>query len=733
MKRKSRRQSPTSPAPNFVGAPNGVGAPDRAAMLRLFFLGFLTLFLELVFIRFLAGNIWNLGYFPNLVLLAAFVGLGAGFLFHDRLDESASRRVFALVPIFIAFFVAVIYGLSPGIPGFDDTSLGAEFDGEAFWTAFSVQKKRGDNEEWMLFAFWFGFIAFIFAVISQRTAKVFARFKPLTSYSLDIAGSAAGVASFIVISFLEISAAWWFVLLIPLFVAATEYDGKFFSQGSRWLFAPISLLLLAAVIVRDFDVNGVNARGEFINYWSPYQRITHNSSDGGIYANNINHQGMHGEETMRKSIYFLLHDARKKAGTPPFKSALIIGAGSGNDVAAAIISGVENIHAVEIDPVIQRIGAEHHPLDPYSQPQVSVTIDDGRHVLAVADKKYDLIILALTDSVVKASPVSQLRLENYLFTKESFEKAWSLLEDGGALMLYNFYRYDWIINKLRAALAAATGLPPRVMFYQKEGGIAVLAAIKSPAEKQAEESIPQVEIPVDDWPFLYLKERGIPDHYITAMILIAVFVGAMLAFASTTIPTAAKSRGGNSRYRLAFVLMGAAFLLLETKGIIQFSLLFGTTWLNSSLVFLGVLLLVLAANWTAVIIRSPKLIPAAFALVFVACAAVLAYPLGNLLQVEWAAARFVFAILLIFLPIFFANLVFSVIFRHRAEPEKFFGWNLLGGTLGGAAEYLSLATGYHALAWAVLICYAGVFLCVLPEVKAGLNSAEMRAQPQGCG
>ena len=45
---------------------------------------------------------------------------------------------------------------------------------------------------------------------------------------------------------------------------------------------------------------------------------------------------------------------------------------------------VENIHAVEIDPVIQRIGAEHHPLDPYSQPQVSVTIDDGRHVLAVA-------------------------------------------------------------------------------------------------------------------------------------------------------------------------------------------------------------------------------------------------------------------------------------------------------------------------------------------------------------
>ena len=39
--------------------------------------------------------------------------------------------------------------------------------------------------------------------------------------------------------------------------------------------------------------------------------------------------------------------------------------------------------------------------------------------------------------------------------------------------------------------------------------------------------------------------------------------------------------------------MGAAFLLLETKSVVQFALLFGTTWFVNALVFLGVLLSVL--------------------------------------------------------------------------------------------------------------------------------------------
>jgi hypothetical protein len=62
--------------------------------------------------------------------------------------------------------------------------------------------------------------------------------------------------------------------------------------------------------------------------------------------------------------------------------------------------------------------------------------------------------------------------------------------------------------------------------------------------------------------------------------------------------------GMRSYVDLAF--MGAAFLLLETKNIIQFALLFGTTWFVNSLVFAGVLVAVYLAVETARRVRLPR-------------------------------------------------------------------------------------------------------------------------------
>ena len=175
--------------------------------------------------------------------------------------------------------------------------------------------------------------------------------------------------------------------------------------------------------------------------------------------------------------------------------------------------------------------------------------------------------------------------------------------------------------------------------------------------------------------------------------------------------------------------MGLAFLLLETKSVIQFSLLFGTTWLNNSLVFLAVLLLVLAANWAALHL-SRRALTLAFALVVGSSLAALAYPLGNLLAVESAALRFVLASLLTFSPIFFANLVFSIVFRDQAEAEHLFGWNLLGATVGGLVEYASLATGYRALGIVVAACYTAVLLLVVAaERLRPRGAAALEASP----
>ena len=48
-------------------------------------------------------------------------------------------------------------------------------------------------------------------------------------------------------------------------------------------------------------------------------------------------------------------------------------------------------------------------------------LGDGRNFLARSRRQYDLIVFALVDSLVLHSSVSNIRLESYLFTRESME------------------------------------------------------------------------------------------------------------------------------------------------------------------------------------------------------------------------------------------------------------------------------------------------------------------------
>ena len=166
--------------------------------------------------------------------------------------------------------------------------------------------------------------------------------------------------------------------------------------------------------------------------------------------------------------------------------------------------------------------------------------------------------------------------------------------------------------------------------------------------------------------------------------------------------------------KLAFVLMGIAFLVLETKSVIQFSLLFGTTWLNNSLIFLAVLLLVLAANWTATVLENTRpVLWTIYGLLLISALFPLIYPLSNLLNIDSTFVRFVAASLMTFSPIYFANLIFSLTFKDQKIAEHVFGWNLLGATFGGIVEYGSMAWGYNVLSFVIAICYSAVFLMLL--------------------
>lgn len=674
--------------------------------LKLFLLGFLTLFLELILIRYLAGNIWNLGYFPNLVLLAVFVGMGSGFVFHHRLSPKSSDRIFLIAILLLVALVAFLYWKRPAVPGFG-RGLG-EVGGEIFYTATPVKQEQ---ISWLSFALWFFSIVLIFAFISQRTAKLFSLFPPLKAYTLDISGSCTGILTFMLMSWLHAPAWIWFLALIPLFATV--------QNNLKNKLAVLPLLAITAWVAWNQDsklLSDPNFAGTMEVHWSPYQKVEYTldtKTPHQIFVNGVYHQNMNNAEEIRRAFYSSPYGERKKLNLPAYKNVLIIGSGSGNDVAAALMNSAEHVDAVEIDPVIAKLGKKHHPEKPYDDPRVTLTINDARAFMTNTQNRYDLIVFALTDSLVKVSPMAQLRLENYIYTTDSIRRAYSLLTDNGDLLFYNQYRKPWLIEKIQTMIHDATGKYARTIFERYS--FAVLLVGKH-VEANVSLAMDPIEPATDDWPFPYLKVRGIPDIYIGAITTLAILSILLMILVQRSSRSVSSSE--NLPLKLAFFFMGTAFLLLETKSVIQFSLLFGTTWINNSLVFLGILVLVLIANWTATLFEnSRRVLWVAYALLLVFCAAALIFPLSGLLKIQQPWLRFIFASLFTFSPIYFANLIFSVTFRNQPVAEHLFGWNLIGATAGGALEYTSMAFGYNMLTAVVAVCYTIVFLLLLFQSK----------------
>ncbi|MBN9113986.1 MAG: hypothetical protein J0I36_01460, partial [Pandoraea sp.] len=100
------------------------------------------------------------------------------------------------------------------------------------------------------------------------------------------------------------------------------------------------------------------------------------------------------------------------------------------------------------------MGELHHPDYPFTdKKRVKVDINDGRNFLRQAkDGTYDLVVFALIDSLVLQSGYSNLRLESYLFTLESFQDVKRVLKPTGVYAVYNFFRQPWIVARIREQL-----------------------------------------------------------------------------------------------------------------------------------------------------------------------------------------------------------------------------------------------------------------------------------------
>jgi SAM-dependent methyltransferase len=663
-----------------------VGTERRAVIARLVLGSALMLFLELALIRWLGANIVHLSYFSNFVLLGSFLGIGVGFLISRR-----PWSILPAVPVVLAALVVLVLLFPVQIKD----QVGASI---IYFTSLNTSGPPA----WLVLPIVFLLVAVVLAGPAEVVGRCFGRLKPLTSYRYDLIGSLIGIGSFTLVSFLRGPSYVWGLLVAAGFVALL-------GGWKRILTAAVGVGMIVALILESI-APGIS--------WSPYYKVKtqdwvfNNVNVVNISVNGIPHQLM--APAQWKLTYGEQQYAKPYDRTPnnPLDNVLIVGAGSGSDVAIALSKGAKHIDAVDIDPRIVQIGQERNPDHAYQDPRVSVHINDGRAFLETTDTKYDLILFALPDSLALVNGASQIRLESFLFTAEAIQSAKDHLKPDGAFAMYNYYRDNWLIDRLAGTVQTAFGHVPCVDLLG--GAQAVITAALDQANQSCASAYkPSGEVvapATDDRPFLYFKGGAIPAMYL--WVLAGILLISLIAV---------RAFGGPFRTMRPYAdlfFMGAAFMLLETKNVATFALLFGTTWLVNAMVFAGVLIIVLAAVETTRKFRTPPL-PVVYG--GVALALLLAW----IVKPDWILAlpfwpRLVVAILLAFLPIYLANVAFSKRFKDSGDSQTAFGTNLLGAIVGGCLEYAALLTGYRNLLIVVAVLYLLAFL-LMPKASRVLS------------
>ena len=686
--------------------------PLRRAGAELITASFIVLFQELALIRWMSGEVRVLAYFPNVVLISAFLGLGAGAL------RAGKRSLLWLWPVSIAITTAATLAMAR--IAFTNRS-----PSEHLWLLYLDIPNAPvvhDVRPPIVMAFILGAVSFVALgqFVGERLREFTEGGATLWGYVADLTGSLLGVITFAAASFTGAFPAVWFSVVL---------------LAGAWLFAARGWKAVALYGLIAIAVVGSIVAFERADYYSPYYalRTQRPPNAGGVYvlANGSLHQ--YAAPLARGHVLTNAYDRSVAAGYPlpyralqhPPRRVLILGAGTGNDAVTALENGAQEIDAVEIDPVILRIGKEMHPDHPYNSPRVHLFNTDARAFLRNTKKQYDLIVFGTLDSMTRLSALSNVRLDNFVYTIDCMRAARLRLAPGGGVALYFMVGNRGIHQKLAAMLIEAFGEPP-LMRYENHmlfNEIFIAGpAFKHLRTPQLDAAAPRMleeaaltDVPTDDWPFLYLDGRRPPSFYLSIIALFLVLAAITLIASS---PELARERFRS--FDTEMFLFGAAFLLLETKLVTQMNLVWGTTWVTSAVVFGSILATILAGT------IAMQLRPLPYGL---AAGGLLVTLLGTYLMpsewllIEGVARRLLLSAVFAGAPIFFASICFAIRFRTREASNIAFGWNLAGAVFGGLIESMSMATGIRAMALVAMLAYLASFLIARSNLIARSREA----------
>jgi SAM-dependent methyltransferase len=664
----------------------------------LVIISFLSLYFELVLIRWLPSEIRILAYFTNLTLISCVLGLGIGAIIAHRKALPAS-----LFPVLLAFIIlpAKFYtGFTLPMP--------LASTGYFMWNG--VSRTPGSILQYPVMFGFFIFNSVVFVPIGQMLGKEFERLPSLRAYTINVLGALAGVGAFALFSFWQMPPWVWIACGSLIYMTLVRVD--------RAAILASGLLLMVILLMRDPTV-----------HWSPYYKINTNplsilNAPGeekvigtNVTVNTDSHQQMIDlsgkydqmvEWKERRFIYDLPYSFGQN------DKVLVFGAGTGNDVAAALRAGARQIDAVEIDPIILALGRSLHPEHPYADSRVQVYVQDARTFLGTSNRQYDKIVLGYVDSHTLFSAMSSVRLDNFIYTREFFAEMKRHLRPNGSLSLTFTIHEKWIADRLYSLMRDTFGAPPLVFQGRSTSSAATVflggdhSSLPVPRFTAFNPGNPVSQgptwnynlfesgylsplyfsatttIPTDNWPYLYLRDKTIPFNYYGCLL-------ALLAFSYVFV----RSATGSSSINWSFFFLGAGFLVLETKAMTELAIFFGSTWVVNSFVIATVLCLILLANWfvandwlTGRTLAYSLLIGSLIALYFT--------PLSKLL--EWnSGLRNWVAVFVLCVPLFFAGVIFARQLKRETNTAAALGANLLGAVLGGMVEYASMAFGLKSL------------------------------------
>lgn len=722
----------------------------------LFWVSVLGLFLELMMIRWISTEIRIFAYLQNTVLVVCFLGLGMGCL--------TSRQPFHLAStLWSVAILIVLLALPFTREGFGSiTFLFGALSDLTIW-----QQQAGDS-----FMSTIGqvFLGLVLSLVLMTV--IWSMFVPLgralgrwmdehpqviRAYTVNVLGSLVGILLFVALSVAELSPWVWCLTLGLLYL--TLQGGLARVRGIEW-----SLIGATLVFgwIAGLDSDAIEVR------WSPYQKLTLREVDSRLFqenqfrqigkylvnVNNAGYQGMidlspanvsgHPEQFdpsmagfSQYDIPYLLHSAPRKA--------LVVGAGSGNDVAGGLRNGVQEITAVEIDPVILSMGQRFHPEQPYSSGKVHVIKNDARSFMANCQEKFDVILFGLLDSHT-TSAMTNARLDHYVYTRESLEQAKSLLAENGVLALSFEVQKSFIGDRIHRVLTEVFDQEPLEFTIPQNsygwGGrmflTGSLPVIRAQLGKQVElarllvhwhaaiEILPEelretvkgnsktivhnreVELATDDWPYIYLESRTIPSLYflLAGMLVVMFFVGLWRLNAMQLI-----AQWRQSHWH--FFFLGAAFMLLEVQNISKACVVLGSTWWVNAVIIGAILVMVLVANFIAA--RFPRLPTSwAFGALVASCLGLYFLDIARFAFLPFLTKAAVVGCLTC-LPMLFSGVVFIRSFAAARAKDVALGANLFGSLIGGLLQTITFLTGTKALLLIVAALYGAAWLCRAPQ------------------